>query len=107
MPENVVRVAHWHARHPAGHVGCDGVGVMHRGPVTGPPSTTQQICPLSQQLVPQHVWLLWHVDVPFSQGACAHLPFSHTGLLGSHALPQEPQLNGSSSGSAHRPPQHC
>jgi hypothetical protein len=42
-----------------------------------------------------------------SQGAGTHLPFSQTGLLGWHALPQVPQLKGSSSGSEHRLPQHC
>jgi hypothetical protein len=83
------------------------VGVRHLGPVTGPPSTTQQIWPPVQQFVPQHVWPLWHVEVPLSQGAGTHLPFSQTGLLGSQALPQVPQLKGSSSGSEHRPPQHC
>jgi hypothetical protein len=75
--------------------------------VTGPPSTTQQIWPLVQQFVPQHVWPAWHVEAPMSQGAGTHFPFSQTGLLGSQALPQVPQLKGSSSGSEHRPPQHC
>jgi hypothetical protein len=64
----------------------------------------QQICPVVQHMLPQHVVAPVHVVPPPMQGAALHVP-SQYGVLPLHRVAQPPQLSGSLSMFTQAPPQ--
>ena len=100
------RTAYWHKGQPLGHVGSNDVGVWHTGPEDGPgPWTSQQSCPLPQQVEPQQKVPGVHVFGP-AQGTGMHWPLEQNGFGPGHVEPHVPQFVGSLPEYTHVAPQH-